>query len=424
MKRLVDLALLAAFLLGLPDPSVTRAQAAPAGEDESLRHARAILHASPLIDGHNDLPWSIRESKNAPLNVESFDLRVSAPGQTDIERLRKGQVSGQFWSVFIPGFLRDGRYARMQLEQLDVALRMIGLYPEAFTLARTAEEAEGAFKKGRIASFIGLEGGQAIENSLGALRAYFALGARYMTLTHNSTTAWADAALDSAAHNGLTPFGKEVVREMNRLGMLVDLSHVSDRVMSDALDVSEAPVIFSHSSARALANHLRNVPDSILARVPRNGGVVMVTFVPEFVSPEAAAWEASLGRLLAGVRGTARRDSIKRAFKAEYPLPGATVEQVADHIEYIRKLAGVDHVGIGGDFNGSDEMPQGLDDVSKYPVLFASLVRRGWADADLKKLAGLNTLRVLRDAARVARRLQAVRPPSSATIEELDRPAM
>lgn len=415
-------ALLATFLLVTLQPSILRAQKTPSTESSSYRHALAILRASPLIDGHNDLPWSIREDKIAPFNVEAFGLRSKARGQTDIERLHKGHVGGQFWSVFVPGALKDNRYARVQLEQIDIARRMIGLYPEAFTLALTAEDAERAFRRGRIASFLGMEGGQAIENSLGALRAYYALGVRYMTLTHNSTHDWADAALDSSRHNGLTRFGKEVVREMNQLGMLVDLSHVSDRVMSEALDVSEAPVIFSHSSARTLTYHLRNVPDSILARIPRNGGVVMVTFVPEFVSSEGAAWEGSLGKVLAGVQESVRRDSIKKAFSAEHPRPNATIRQVADHIEYVRRIAGPDHVGIGGDFNGSDNMPVGLDDVSGYPMLFAELIQRGWTDTDLKKLAGLNILRVLRDASRVARRLQAHRAPSTATIEELDSP--
>jgi len=415
-------ALLATFLLGSLHPSILRSQQPAVGEDKYLRRAMEILRASPLIDGHNDLPWSIREDEAEPRNVEGFDLRRRARGQTDIQRLREGHVGGQFWSVFIPGMLADSRFARVQLEQIDIARRMIDRYPEALMLALTADDAERALRSGRIASFLGMEGGQGIENSLGALRAYYALGVRYMTLTHNSTLDWVDAALDTARHHGLTRFGKEVVREMNRLGMLVDLSHVTDRVMSDAIDVSEAPVIFSHSSARSLANHRRNVPDSILARIPRNGGVVMVTFVPEFVSAAGAAWEDSLGGLLAGVQGSARRDSLKRKFLAQNPRPDATISQVADHIEYIRKIVGPDHVGIGGDFNGSDNMPVGLEDVSGYPRLFAELIRRGWTDTDLRKLARTNILRVLRDATAVALRLQSVRPPSNATIEELDSP--
>lgn len=415
-------ALLAMLVLVSPGTPKAYAQHGTSPADGALQHARDLLRETPLVDGHNDLVWSIREHTKASLHVEAFDLRANAKGQTDIPRLRQGQVGGQFWSVYIPGDLEDNRFARMQLEQIDLARRMIALYPETFALALSADDAERAFKKGRIASFIGMEGGQAIENSLGALRAYFALGVRYMTLTHNVTLAWADAALDSAKHDGLTRFGREVVREMNRLGMLVDLSHVSDRVMSQALDVSEAPVIFSHSSARALTAHLRNVPDSILVRIPRNGGVVMVTFVPEFVSQEGATWQDELGAVLAGEKGTARRDSLRKAFTVSHPRPDATCAQAADHIEFIRNIAGADHVGIGGDFDGSDNMPVGLEDVTGYPRLFAELIRRGWTDTDLRKLAGGNILRVLRDAAQIARRLQAARPPSTATIEELDTP--
>jgi membrane dipeptidase len=269
-----------------------------------------------------------------------------------------------------------------------------------------------------------MEGGHAIENSLGALRAYYALGARYMTLTHNVTLDWADAALDTARHGGLTSFGREVVREMNRLGMLVDLSHVSPGVMSNALDVSEAPVIFSHSSARALVDHPRNVPDSILARLPRNGGVVMVTFVPAFVSQDVADWEKQDEDQRKAIE-SAVSDSLERSrridqWEAAHPRPNATLPQVADHIEHVRKVAGIDHVGIGSDFDGVDFTTVGLEDTSKFPALFAELIRRGWSDADLKKLAGQNLLRVLRQAEAVAARLQQTRPPSTKTIEELE----
>src|SRR5215212_7149390 len=253
--------------------------------------ARRVLAATPLVDGHNDLPWAIRESKDRPRDVEAYDLRGPVTGMTDFARLRKGMVGGQFWSIYIPGEIRDSGYARVQLEQFDIAKRVIARYPDHLRLARTAADVRREFAARRIGSLLGMEGGHAIENSLGALRAYYDLGARYMTLTHNVTLDWADAALDSVKHDGLTDFGREVVREMNRLGMLVDLSHVAPSVMSDALDVSEAPVIFSHSAARALTEHPRNVPDSILARLPKNGGVIMVTFVPAFVSPEVADWE-------------------------------------------------------------------------------------------------------------------------------------
>jgi membrane dipeptidase len=269
-----------------------------------------------------------------------------------------------------------------------------------------------------------MEGGHAIENSLGALRSYYALGARYMTLTHNVTLDWADAALDSARHGGLTEFGREVVREMNRLGMLVDLSHVSPAVMSNALDVSEAPVIFSHSAARALVDHGRNVPDSILARLPGNGGVVMVTFVPQFVSNEFKAWQetadAARKELGSTVADSAEQRRRMEDWEALHPPPSATLEQVADHIEHVRKVAGVDHVGIGSDFDGIDHVPVGLEDVSRFPDLFAELIRRGWTDADLKKLAGQNLLRALRQAEATAARLQREREPSTKTIEQLD----
>jgi membrane dipeptidase len=393
-------------------------------QDSTLEHARKLLESTPLIDGHNDLPWEIRESKTAPRDVAAYDLRARAPKHTDLGRLAEGKVGAQFWSIYIPGEIKDSGYARVQLEQFDIARRMIARYPDRLALALTADDIERDFKRGRIASFLGMEGGHAIENSLGALRSYYALGARYMTLTHNVTLDWADAALDTARHGGLTEFGKEVVREMNRLGMLVDLSHVSPGVMSDALDVAQSPVIFSHSAARALTDHPRNVPDSILARLPQNGGGVMVTVVPAFVSPEAAVWDAESNRqserLKATVSDTAERRRQADQWKASHPQPRATLGQVADHIEHVRQVAGVDHVGIGSDFDGIDTTPEGLEDVSKFPQLFAELIRRGWSDADLKKLAGGNLLRALRAAEATAALLQKTRQPSTKTIEQLD----
>ena len=406
-------------ILSLPCSFRVSAQQISQSNDEVLVHARRLLKSTPLIDGHNDLPWSIRENAKAPGNVDAFDLHKRMPGDTDLGRLREGLVGAQFWSVYIPGETKKG-YARVQLEQIDITRRMIERYPEALSLALTADDIERSFKKGLIASLLGMEGGHAIENSLGALRAYYALGVRYMTLTHNVTLAWADAALDKPKHNGLTAFGKEVVREMNRLGMLVDLSHVTDRVMSDALDVSEAPVIFSHSGARAMTNHRRNVPDSILVRIPKNRGIVMVCFIPSFVSQEIAEWEAPLNERLAGYSSSDVYDRIRREYAAEHPLPKATLKHVADHIEYVRKLAGIDHVGIGSDFWGSDDVPIGLEDVSRFPYLFAELIKRGWSDPDLEKLAGRNILRVLRDAEAAASRLQKLRRASTATIESLD----
>ena len=399
---------------------------AAAQTDAALARARRILRSTPLIDGHNDLPWTIREQAAGPRDVERYDLRGPVAGHTDLARLGRGMVGAQFWSVYIPGEIRDSGYARIQLEQIDIARRVIARYPEKLAPGFSSADVEREFKRGRVASFLGMEGGHAIENSLGALRAYHALGARYMTLTHNVTLDWADAALDTARHGGLTEFGREVVREMNRLGMLVDLSHVAPSTMSDALDVSEAPVIFSHSSARALVNHGRNVPDSILTRLPKNGGVVMVTFVPDFVSSEVAAWAHDLEqetKRLGASADTAERRRAVDAWTAAHLRPQATLAQVADHIDHVRRVAGVDHVGIGSDFDGIEHVPVGLEDVSTFPALFAELVRRGWGDADLRKLAGENLLRVLRQAESVARRLQRERPPSTRTIEELDHPA-
>jgi len=404
------------LLLG---PAMTAAAPLMAQEDAALKHAREILARVPVIDGHNDLPWAIRTAKGAPMDVAAYDLRKTTPGMTDIARLRAGMVGAQFWSIYVPGEIKDSGFARVQLEEFDIARRMIARYPEALELALTADDIDRAIKRKHVASLLGMEGGHAIENSLGALRMYYAMGARYMTLTHNVTLDWADAALDSARHGGLTPFGKEVVREMNRLGMLVDLSHVSPGVMSDALTTTEAPVIFSHSSSRALVDYPRNVPDSILARLPANGGVVMVTFVPGFVSNKVRIAEKeqedALKPLLEGVTDTAQRDKIVKDYTIAHPMPKATIADVADHIEHIRKVAGVDHIGIGSDFDGIDEGPAGLEDVSKFPNLFAELIRRGWTDADLEKLAGRNLLRALRQAEAVARKLQAEREPSVMT---------
>ena len=404
---------------------VSMATGAPAQQsDPALEHARKLLRSTPLVDGHNDLPWAIREYKDAPRDVARYDLRGRVPGQTDLARLKTGLLGAQFWSVYVPGEIKDSGYARVQLEQIDIARRLIAAYPDRLAPALVADDIKREFKRGRIASFMGMEGGHAIENSLGALRAYYALGARYMTLTHNVTLDWADAALDSARHGGLTEFGREVVREMNRLGMLVDLSHVSPATMSDALDVAEAPVIFSHSSARALVDHKRNVPDSILARLPKNGGVVMVTFVPAFVSQAVADWETrydSVSKELGvTVSDTAERTRQLTEWSTVNPRPQATLAQVADHIDHVRKVAGVDHVGIGSDFDGVENVPVGLEDVSTFPALFAELIRRGWSDGDLRKLAGENVQRVLRAAETTAARLQRERPPSTRTIQELD----
>lgn len=393
-------------------------------EDAALRRAVRLLRRAPLIDGHNDLAWTMREDPKAPRDVEAYDLRARTHGHTDLARLRAGGVGGQFWSVYVPGDMKAEGWARVQLEQIDLARRVIARYPDHLQLALSAADAVRAMRRRRIASLLGIEGGHVIENSLGALRAYYALGVRYMTLTHDVTHDWADAANDVRRHGGLTAFGNEVVREMNRLGMLVDLSHVSPEVMADALDVSEAPVIFSHSCCRALTDVPRNVPDAILARLRENGGVVMLTFVAPFVSQEAAAVylarKAEIRTLTTGIAERAERTRVEREYCQAHPLPTATLAQVADHAEHARAVAGVDHIGLGGDYDGNEDWPAGLEDVSTYPRLFAELYRRGWRDAELAKLAQGNLLRAFRRAETVARRLQATRPPSLATIESLD----
>lgn len=393
---------------------------------DALAHAKALLAATPLVDGHNDLPWAIRESKTAPRDVDAYDLRKTTPHQTDLARMKAGQLGGQFWSVYIPGEVKDSGYARIQLEQIDIARRIIQKYPERLVAASTAADMRAAFKAGKVGSMLGMEGGHAIENSLGALRTYYAMGVRYMTLTHNVTLDWADAALDKPTHGGLTNFGKEVVREMNRLGMLVDLSHVSPGVMSNALDVAESPVIFSHSSAKALVDHPRNVPDSILKRLPKNGGVVMVTFVPGFDSPKVRAHSLERTQVSADLAKRLGKDTVAiakqlKVWDAAHPAPHATLADVANHLDYIKKTASADNIGIGSDFDGvDDDLPDGLQSQADYPMLFAELIRRGWSDAELKKLAGENVLRALAKAEQVAARLQKERSPSTKTIQEMD----
>jgi membrane dipeptidase len=390
-------------------------------DEAALRHARRLLERVPLIDGHNDLAWAIRNDPKARGNADAYDLRARTPGHTDLARLRAGRVGGQFWSVYVPGDAAAEGFARLQLEQIDIARRVIARYPDRLQLCLGAADVARAFRRGRVASLLGMEGGHAIENSIGALRGFYDLGARYLTLTHNVTHDWADAALDVARHGGLSRFGEEVVREMNRLGMLVDLAHVSPAVMAHALEVSAAPVIFSHSSCRALTDVPRNVPDEILARLRQNGGVVMITFVGPFVSREVAAAHTAgmvdVRRRTAGVGDRQERRRLEREYFAAHPLPRATIAQVADHIEHARRVAGVGHIGIGGDYDGNDAWPVGLEDVTGYPHLFAELIRRGWRDGELAKLAGGNLLRALRRAEAVARQLRRTRPPSTATVD-------
>jgi membrane dipeptidase len=387
--------------------------AAPVHADPALDHAKEILAKSVLFDGHNDLPWAIRQYKTAPGLVEAYDIREKAPesGQTDIPRLRAGGVGAVFWSVYTPGEAAGG-FAKTQLEQIDIARRLIARYPDTFTLASTAADIRAAKADGKIGGMLGAEGGHAIEDSLALLRMYYDLGVRYMTLTHNNHTSWADSAMDSSpGHGGLTDFGEQVVHEMNRVGMLIDLSHTAPDTMRDAIRVSKAPVIFSHSSARALCEIPRNVPDDVIKALPANGGVLMVTFVSPFTSQAAAdvalpAMKDYLAR--AQGKSEAERTAIYEEIAAEMKknMPKVTVAAVADHIEYIRKLAGVDYIGIGSDYDGNSSWPEGLEDVSMFPNLFAELVRRGWSDEDLGKIAGGNVLRALEQAEKVARDMQ------------------
>ena len=406
-------------------------------------HARVVrvLTATPLIDGHNDLPWEIRERFNGRL--ASIDLRSDTskltppPGSpalmTDIPRLRAGLVGGQFWSVWIPVDIKGAAAVETTVEQIDLVKRIAAKYPADFAMAYTAADVRRIHKSGKIASLIGIEGGHQIDNSLVVLRQMYDLGARYMTLTHSSNTRWADSATDTPQHHGLTPFGVEVVREMNRLGMLVDLSHVSPDTMRAALAASAAPVMFSHSSARAIVDHPRDVPDDILKEVARNGGVVMVNFFPAYVSAARNQWEADraaerarfssppFGGLYIGQPERAKAALAR--WESEHPQPVTTLAEVADHIEHVRQVAGIDHVGLGSDFDGIPDAPRGLEAVDGYPALLMELMRRGWTDAEVAKVAGENILRVMSEVELVAARLRGERGPSELSIEPEAHPA-
>jgi membrane dipeptidase len=411
--------------------------AAPAGQDYAARVAQ-ILKRTPLIDGHNDLPWEIRErfhGKVSALDLKSDTSLLPVPADgialmTDITRLRRGGVGAQFWSVFVPGEMQGSMAVQATLEQIDIVRQMAERYPQDFELAYTAADVRRIHKSGRIASLIGIEGGHQINNSLPVLREMYVAGARYMTLTHFANTAWADSATDAPKNHGLSAFGREVVHEMNRLGMLVDLSHVSAETMRSVLETTEAPVMFSHSSARGIVDHPRDVPDDVLRLVQRNGGVVMVTFYPGYVSAARNRWDADYAAEraryasppFAGIyigqpdRAKAALDEWVKA----HPAPQVTLAEVADHIEYVRRVAGVDHVGLGSDFDGIPVTPVGLEGVDKYPDLLVELMRRGWTDEEIAKLAGENILRVLAGAESVGVRLRASRKASDATLEELD----
>ncbi len=422
------LRIIACLLTALP----CIALAAPQSQDKNLSaRVDRVLTETPVIDGHNDLPWGIRTQFG---NVGAIDLAADTSNlrgkagnddahlMTDIPRARKGHLGAQFWSVWIPASTTGPEAVQTTLEQIDVVRTMAAKYPKDFEMASTADDIERIEKSGRIASLIGVEGGHQINNSLPVLRDYYALGVRYMTLTHTKTTDWADSATDKPTHHGLTTFGRAVVHEMNRLGMLVDLSHVSPDTMKAALETTQAPVIFSHSSARALDDHPRDVPDDVLRLVKQNHGIVMVNFYPPFVSQAIADWEAERAGAAAKFDAlyVGQPDRAKAAmdkWEKGHPQPKATIAQVADHVDHIRKIAGVESVGIGSDFDGIESTPVGLDGVDKYPALFKELARRGWTDDELAGLAGRNVLRVMREAERVAKRLQEQELPSHATID-------
>ncbi|MGW1197128.1 dipeptidase [Streptomyces sp. NPDC002536] len=391
-----------------------------------LERARELLAAHPVVDGHNDLPWALREHVRYDLDQRDIAADQSGTGlHTDLPRMRAGGVGAQFWSVYVRTDMAGDEAVSATLEQIDIVGQMAGRYPGDLRIALTADDMEAARAEGRIASLMGAEGGHSINNSLATLRALHRLGVRYMTLTHNDNVAWADSATDTPVANGLTRFGEEVVREMNRMGMLVDLSHVSADTMRDALRVSEAPVIFSHSSSRAVCDHPRNIPDDVLAALPGNGGVAMATFVPKFILPAAVAWTRAADENMRahGLHPLDRSPegmAVHHAFETTNPRPRATPSTVADHLDHMREVAGIDHIGIGGDFDGTAFTPDGLSDVSGYPNLIAELLRRGWSEGDLAKLTWHNAVRVLRASEAVASDLSARRGPSIATIEQLD----
>jgi len=385
--------------------------------------AHALLRRFPVFDGHNDLPWALREACSHGPAKTDISLPVDFT-HTDLPRLAKGRVGAQFWSVYVPAQLAGGAAVTTTLEQIDLVRQLAAQFPGALQLACTAADVQRIMESGRVASLLGAEGGHSIAGSLGVLRAFYLLGVRYLTLTHNLSLPWADSATDEPAAAGLSAFGREVVREMQRLGMLVDLSHVAPTTMSDTLDAAEAPVIFSHSSAFALCDHPRNVPDPILARLASNGGLCMITFVPAFVAQRCRDWELELAAEMArqglDYRDLAHRKQLTGSWIAEHPRPKAAIADVVAHLEHAREVAGVDHIGLGGDYDGVDELPVGLEDVSCYPAIIDALLARHWSESDCGKLANGNMLRVLRDAEIAAGLIQTRREPSTATMADLD----
>lgn len=395
-----------------------------AGGTGAARHldaARELLAEHPVVDGHNDLPWALRETVRYDLDRRDIGSDQKGHLHTDIPRLRAGGVGAQFWSVYVRSDYAGDEAVSATLEQIDVVAQLIDRYPHDLVRALTADDMEAARAEGRIASLMGAEGGHSINNSLATLRALHQLGVRYMTLTHNDTIDWADSATDEPRHGGLSEFGREVVREMNRIGMLVDLSHVAATTMRDALAVTAAPVVFSHSSARAVCDHVRNIPDDVLALLPANGGIAMATFVPKFILPAAVEWTLAADENLRAhgyhhLDTTPGAMALHRAFEEARPRPVATAATVADHLDHMREVAGVDHIGIGGDYDGTAFTPTGLDDVAGYPNLVAELLARRWSKADLAKLTWSNAVRTLRDAEAVAREQSASRGPSNAVL--------
>lgn len=398
MKKLALLPLIALF-------------ATPLAAETPEQVAQAALKAAPVWDGHNDVPIQLRGRFGNVIGDFDFADTTDTGEQhsegrtmhTDLARLRAGKVGAQWWSVYVSASLSEPEAVQAVIEQIDVTKRLIAKYPDDLQLALTADDVDDAVKNGRIASLLGMEGGHSIGSSLAVLRQTYEIGARYMTLTHSKNTPWADSATDAPKHNGLTDFGKDLVREMNRMGMLVDLSHVSAKAMNDALDVAQAPVIFSHSSARAINGHARNVPDDVLRRLPGNGGIIMVTHVPGFLSEPAREWNANraaeVARLEAMWQGQPEQvEAGLTVWDEGNPLPKSNISDVADHIDHIRKVAGIDSIGIGGDYDGIPFAPDGLEDVSTYPALFVELARRGYTQSELEKISFGNMMRVMRAA--------------------------
>ena len=396
--------------------------------DEELRQqATEILERVPLFDGHNDAPYQYRNRVGYKFGELDFydTTQLENPMHTDIPRLKEGRVGAQWWSVYVPAGIPEDEAVKRTMEQIDFVYRMAERYPDEFEMAFTADDVERIFDDGKIASLIGMEGGHSIANSLAVLRSFHRLGARYMTITHSRTLDWADAAGDEPMHDGLSEFGEEVIREMNRLGMLVDLSHVTPATMKDAIAVSEAPVMFSHSNARAISGHPRNVPDDVLQILPEKDGLVMVTFVESFTSEELRQWYAERNGYREKMESLygGQPDSVSAKMEAwmeENEQPKSTLEQVADHIDHIKNVVGVDYIGIGGDYDGVSSLPLGLEDVSTYPALFAELLGRGYTEEELEKIAGLNMLRVMRGMEDVSERLQSEMEPSEMLIGDAE----